>query len=384
MNLLFYFDHPILPHAGGTERAAYLLAEALSQRGYGVSFLSLRRTDALPAAPPYFHFPRPDTLSCPENREYVETLCVEQGIGCIINCGANQDDSFFFSHDRLSVQASIISWISFDVLTGLDHFSALLRKDFSTWGNAVKTVLRRALLPYRKYQAASGKRKKYRDMFRGSDKVVFLSSRYTEDALQLAGAPERARLYAIPNLLTYAPAEPGFSAKENAVLYVGRLVDPPKKADRLLKVWKKVHPLHPDWHLYLVGDGPERGALERLAERLKLENVHFEGVQDPAPYYRKARILCLTSTHEGMPMVINEALSHGCTPIAFNSFHAAEEMLPDRETGRLVPPFSLRLFARELDELMSGPYIPPHTDVLTNYQPEKVIPLWLECLQEQP
>ena len=61
---------------------------------------------------------------------------------------------------------------------------------------------------------------------------------------------------------------------------------------------------------------------------------------------------------------------------------AAEDMLPDRETGRLIPPFSLRLFARELDELMSGPYVPPSTRVLTNYQPEKVIPLWMECLQE--
>ena len=139
--------------------------------------------------------------------------------------------------------------------------------------------------------------------------------------------------------------QPGISGKEKAVLYVGRLVDSPKKADRLLKVWKRVQPLHPDWRLYLVGDGPERGNLERLAARLNLENVHFEGVQDPAPYYRKARILCLTSTHEGMPMVINEALSYGCTPIAFNSFHAAEDMLPDRETGRLIPPFSLRLFA---------------------------------------
>lgn len=122
---------------------------------------------------------------------------------------------------------------------------------------------------------------------------------------------------------------------------------------------EKVQPLHPDWHLYLVGDGPERGNLERMAARLKLENVHFEGVQEPAPYYRKARILCLTSTHEGMPMVINEALSYGCFPVVFNSFHAAEDMLPNRETGRLIPPFSLRLFARELDELMSGPYVPP-------------------------
>ena len=146
-------------------------------------------------------------------------------------------------------------------------------------------------------------------MFRGSDKVVFLSRHYTEDALQLAGPPERARLYAIPNLLTYDPVQPDLSGKENAVLYVGRMADSPKKVDRLLNVWKKVQPLHPDWHLYLVGDGPERGNLERMAARLKLENIHFEGVREPSSYYRKARILCLTSTHEGMPMVINEALS---------------------------------------------------------------------------
>ena len=38
----------------------------------------------------------------------------------------------------------------------------------------------------------------------------------------------------------------------------------------------------------------------------------------------------------------------------------------------------------EMDELMSGPYVPPSTRVLTNYQPEKVIPLWMECLQDQP
>ena len=46
--------------------------------------------------------------------------------------------------------------------------------------------------------------------------------------------------------------------------------------------------------------------------------------------------------------------------------------------------WSTRLFARELDELMSGPHVPPRTEVLSRYQPEKVIPQWLECLQEQP
>lgn len=75
-------------------------------------------------------------------------------------------------------------------------------------------------------------------MFRGSDKVVFLSPgiRKTPSSWR---APERARLYAIPNLLTYDPVQPDLSGKENAVLYVGRMADSPKKVDRLLNVWKK-------------------------------------------------------------------------------------------------------------------------------------------------
>ena len=122
MNLIFYFDQPILPHAGGTERAAYLLAQALSRHGHRVSFLSLQQADAPPGELPYFTLPRQDTLFCRENREYVENLCSAQKTDGIINCGANQDDSFFFSHEHLDIRASIISWISFDVRTGLDLF----------------------------------------------------------------------------------------------------------------------------------------------------------------------------------------------------------------------------------------------------------------------
>lgn len=78
MNLIFYFDQPILPHAGGTERAAYLLAQALSRHGHRVSFLSLQQADAPPGELPYFTLPRQDTLFCRENREYVENLCSAQ------------------------------------------------------------------------------------------------------------------------------------------------------------------------------------------------------------------------------------------------------------------------------------------------------------------
>lgn len=385
MNILFYFDNPILPNTGGTERAAYLLAKALSeQEGFRISFLSLRDSKEHAPIPSFFRFPHAENLHCNENKTYLETLCLAQGIDCIINCGANQDDSFFFSHDYLSVPSTIVSWISFDVWNSLNHFSSLIKRDFSSLKSTVKTLLRWTCMPYKKRTALRNKKKKYLSLFQGSDKIVFLSQRYVDDAIQLAGQPSKATLYAIPNLLTYEPVQPETLCKENAIVYIGRLVDAPKRIDRLLKIWQKIHPIHPDWHLFLLGDGPEKSALELLATRLKLKNVHFEGNQDPIPYYKKAKILCLTSSHEGMPMVINEALSYGCTPITFNSFHAAEEMLPNIQTGRLIPPFNLRLFADALTDLMSRPYVPPDTKVLARYLPEKVIPKWIQCLHERP
>ena len=88
MNLIFYFDQPILPRAGGTERAAYLLAQALSRHGHRISFLSLQQADVPPGGLPYFTLPRQDTLFCRENREYVENLCSAQKTDGIINCAA--------------------------------------------------------------------------------------------------------------------------------------------------------------------------------------------------------------------------------------------------------------------------------------------------------
>lgn len=102
MNLIFYFDQPILPHAGGTERAAYLLAQALSRHGHRISFLSLQQADVPPGGLPYFTLPRQDMLFCRENREYVENLCSAQKTDGIINCGANQDDSFSSAMNTLT------------------------------------------------------------------------------------------------------------------------------------------------------------------------------------------------------------------------------------------------------------------------------------------
>ena len=54
----------------------------------------------------------------------------------------------------------------------------------------------------------------------------------------------------------------------------------------------------------IVGDGEERGDLEKQARRLKLQRIEFAGYQyDVTPFYRRATFVCLTSNFEGLPMM---------------------------------------------------------------------------------
>ena len=68
-----------------------------------------------------------------------------------------------------------------------------------------------------------------------------------------------------------------------------------------------------DIHLYLLGDGSERIAVEQQIASLKIgENVTLVGsVENPYPYMDKMDALVLTSRHEGQGMVLWEAKALG-------------------------------------------------------------------------
>ena len=103
----------------------------------------------------------------------------------------------------------------------------------------------------------------------------------------------------------------------------------------------------------MVGDGPERENLYKLADRLKLERIEFVGYQsDVAPYYRKASFVCLTSSFEGFGMCFAEGQQYGAIPVSFDSYAAIREITRNGKAGILVPPFSKRQYARKLAEAM--------------------------------
>ncbi len=102
---------------------------------------------------------------------------------------------------------------------------------------------------------------------------------------------------------------------EKTVLFVGNLV-PVKGIDRLFRAMAEL----PQARLRIVGDGPLRRKLARLAVKLGIhDRVDFLGRKPPkevADLMRAADVLCLPSRSEGMPNVVLEALACGAPVVA--------------------------------------------------------------------
>lgn len=131
-------------------------------------------------------------------------------------------------------------------------------------------------------------------------------------------------------------AEP---VEREPLLFVGLLVAV-KNVDLLLRAYAS---LAADTRppLVIAGDGPLRGALERLAAELDIcSDVLFLGEQDRrqvATLMRSARALLLPSASEGWGMVVAEALACG-TPVVASRVGGVPEIMGSKDAGILISP----------------------------------------------
>ena len=143
--------------------------------------------------------------------------------------------------------------------------------------------------------------------------------------------------------------------RENIILTVGRLIET-KHIDRLIKIFSKMDPSN--WKLVIVGANAKQQKtnekLEELVKDLKLENkVIFTGNQkDVVSYYLKSKIFAFTSSSEGFPNVIAEAMSAGLPVVAYDCMAGPSEIITDNEDGFLIPLFDDTLFQKKLEFLM--------------------------------
>ena len=129
----------------------------------------------------------------------------------------------------------------------------------------------------------------------------------------------------------------GLSEDTPVLTTVARL-EPVKDQGTLLRAFEKVGATLPDARLVMVGDGSERRALEEQARRPALAGrVIFLGrrsdVADLLPLFDA---FALTSTSEGLPLTILEAMAAGL-PVVSTNVGAIPEAVVEGQTGHLVP-----------------------------------------------
>ncbi len=139
------------------------------------------------------------------------------------------------------------------------------------------------------------------------------------------------------------------------VLCIARL-EPEKGVDVLLRVWPAVFAQFVDARLRIVGDGRERYRLELLARDLNLaEVVEFVGQHaDVRPDLEWANVVVQPSRFEGWGLAIIEAAAAG-RPVVMTAVGCAEEVIVDRESGRVVPTEDTIALGEALTDILLHP-----------------------------
>ncbi len=139
---------------------------------------------------------------------------------------------------------------------------------------------------------------------------------------------------------------------------VAHLVARKRHAD-VLRALAVLGARHPTLRYAVVGDGPERVALEGLAARLGVaERVDFHGQLAPEEAIEQARrctLFVMPSTEEAFGVAYIEAMAAGVPAIGCRGEPGPEEIAAAGDGFMLVPPGDIERLTQRIDELLSDP-----------------------------
>lgn len=172
---------------------------------------------------------------------------------------------------------------------------------------------------------------------------VITGSEHARRRLVASGYPAE-RISLVPNGVDFAiitrvaPAE-----ASSDLIFVGRLL-PHKRVDLLLAAMRHLNASHPDVTLTIVGDGPERPRLERLADELGVTSaVRFAGrLASSTEVYARlkaSRVFVTASQREGFGIAAVEAWACGLPVVVCEgSENALPELVDHDFKGRVSAP----------------------------------------------
>jgi glycosyltransferase involved in cell wall biosynthesis len=224
-----------------------------------------------------------------------------------------------------------------------------------------------------------------------ADGIVAVSEGVADDVARSTGMP-RKRVSVIYNpVITPAlapaalarPSHPWFEdSTRPIVLSAGRLT-PQKNFALLINAFALVRREH-DARLVILGDGPERAALETEVRRHGVEDcVALPGfLNNPYACMARARVFALSSDFEGLPTVLIESLAVGTPVVSTDCESGPREILRGGALGELVPVGDVPALARAISSVLSNPRRPrPPAEALHPFTLDAVLDQFQEVLE---
>jgi colanic acid/amylovoran biosynthesis glycosyltransferase len=147
------------------------------------------------------------------------------------------------------------------------------------------------------------------------------------------------------------------SGQGRRLLFVGRL-SAVKGVLVLLHAMARLRRRFTDVVLTLVGDGPDRGRIERTVEALELKEhvalLGYRSTEEVRELLVHADVFVLPSFAEGVPVVLMEAMASG-VPVVASRIAGIPELVEDGVSGVLVPPANSDALARAITRLLEDP-----------------------------
>ena len=385
-NILFLMG--VYPSYGGVEKVSTILANAFVESGHSVSIVSFEQPHPELIDKELNHEVGLYKLSYPvfgkRNIQKLRTIIVKQKIDILINQWAVP-----YYVARLCYKAT--QGLNCKVIT-VHH------NDPSTNARikgieidikrkaGISTFLHLKLSLVRFFSRLS-----LRYTYKKCDRYVVLSPSFIPIATRYMGIHHPHKILALPNPVTINPCcdiDKTMSNKGKEIIWVGRIEYNQKRTFRLIDIWQKLYLKYPDWHLTIVGDGPDRQDLQNRIVETKLPNIEITGFRDPVVYYDRASILLLVSEYEGFPLVTIESMSYGVVPVVLGSYAACYDIIENGKNGFIVPtPFRTQMFADVVDSLICNETLLKRIseeayNSSENFSRRKIVGKWNELMDE--
>jgi glycosyltransferase involved in cell wall biosynthesis len=143
------------------------------------------------------------------------------------------------------------------------------------------------------------------------------------------------------------------ATRENIILSVGRFIRT-KHQDLLIEYFSKIP--NEGWKLVFLGDGAGLDACRQKAAALGIgDKVLFEGaVRNVNDYYNKSAIYASTSSSEGFPNALGEAMATGMACISYDCVAGPADLIEHNHTGMLIAMNAHEAYADALKTMMAN------------------------------